>query len=258
MIKDIWKSIRSPSYWAYSTWMKFALKYRKTSLGPLWVLVSPAMFVAFLGYMYSKVNTVSLEVFVPHLSIGYITWLLISTLVNQGATLFVSRRQELLQGRVVVTDIVFASVFLSFLQYFQQALIFIAVIFYFQAWSGVYSFMSLVGLLLLLINGLWVTVFFGILGARYRDLAEVVTAVMRLAFFITPIIWIPKDGQGGVLGAFLIFNPFYHYLELVRAPLLGNPIAPLSWIVVGVITLIGMTLSTLLYNRTARFLPIWA
>lgn len=238
--------------------MKFALKYRKTALGPLWVMVSPAMFVGFLGFMYSKVNTVSLDVFVPHLAIGYITWLFISTLVNQGATLFVSRRQELLQGRIVVTDIVFSSIFLSLLQYAQQALIIVAVLIFYQTAFGIYSLVSLVGVFILFLNGLWVTIFFGILGARYRDLAEVVTAVMRLAFFITPIIWIPKDGQGGVLGAFLIFNPFYHYLELVRAPLLGQPIMMISWIVVGTITSVGFILSTLLYKRTARFLPIWA
>lgn len=258
MIRDILKSIRSPNYWAYSTWMKFALKYRKTALGPLWVMVSPAMFVGFLGFMYSKVNTVSLEVFVPHLAIGYITWLFMSTLVNQGATLFVSRRQEMLQGRVVVTDIVFSSIFLSLLQYAQQAIIFVLVLLFYSVVLNLYSLVSLIGVFILFINGFWVTVFFGILGARYRDLAEVVTAVMRLAFFITPIIWIPKDGQGGVLGAFLIYNPFYHYLELVRAPLLGNAIMPISWIVVGIITTAGIILSALLYRRTARFLPIWA
>lgn len=238
--------------------MKFALKYRKTSLGPLWILVSPAMFVSFLGFMYSKVNTVSLEVFVPHLAIGYITWLFISTLINQGAVIFVSRRQELLQGRINFTDIVFSNLFLAFLQYIQQAVIFVIVMIYFQVAVNAYSLVSLIGLVLLFLNGFWVSVFFGILGARYRDLAEVVTSVTRLAFFITPIIWIPKDGQGGVLGAFLIFNPFYHYLELIRAPLLGNPIMPISWIIVCAITVVGFGLSALLYDRTARFLPIWA
>lgn len=258
MIRDIWKSIRSPGYWAYSTWMKFALKYRKTTLGPVWVLVSPALFVFFLGFMFARVNTVSQDIFIPHLAVGYITWLVIGTLINQGAALFVSRRQELLQGRVVVTDIVFSSVFLIFLQYFQQSLIFIFVLWYFQVWSGLYCLVSLIGVLFLFINGIWVTVFFGILGARYRDLKEMIDAVTRLAFFITPIIWIPKDGQGGVLGAFLVYNPFYHFLELVRAPLLGNPIMPISWLVVTSITVIGLTISMFLYNRTVRFLPIWA
>ena len=258
MFDDIWRSIRSPGYWTYSTWMKFALKYRKTRLGPIWILFSPALFVGFLGYMFSKVNTVSLEVFVPHLAIGYITWLFIAVLINEGATLFVSRRQELLQGKVVTTDLVFANIFLSFLQYAQQSIIFIAVLIYFQVGFSLYSFVSLVGVALLFLNGFWVSIFFGILGARYRDLSELITAVTRLAFFITPIIWIPKDGQGGALGAFLVLNPFYHYLELVRAPLLGNPIAPMSWIVVGVITSVGFALSSVLYNRTAKFLPIWA
>lgn len=237
--------------------MKFALKYRKTSLGPLWILVSPATFVIFLGYTFSEVNTVELSVFVPHLAIGYITWLFLSSLVSQGCTLFVSRRQELLQGQIVKTDIVFSSLFLALIQFLQQALVFVAVLLYFKVAVTQYSLVALFGILLLFLNGFWVTVFFGILGARYRDLTEVVSAIMRLAFFITPIIWIPKDGQGGALGAFLIFNPFYHYLEIVRAPLLGNPILPISWIVVTCITVIGFLASMVLYNRTSRFLPLW-
>jgi len=238
--------------------MKFALKYRKTKLGPVWVMASPAVFVGFLGFMFSRVNTVSPEIFVPHLAVGYITWLVIGSLLNQGATLFISRRQELLQGKVVITDIVFSHVFLSFIQYAQQSLIFVFVLFYYKIWFDAYSLVSLIGVIVLFVNGLWVTVLFGILGARYRDFKEMIDAITRLAFFITPIIWIPKDGQGGLLGAFLIFNPFYHYLELVRAPLLGNPILPITWIVVSVITVIGMTLSAFLYDRTARFLPVWA
>ena len=82
---------------------------------------------------------------------------------------------------------------------------------------------------------------------------------MRVAFLATPIIWMPGMGGGRskVMGAFLDFNPFYHFLELIRAPLLGNPIAPLSWIVVITITITGFTLAYYFYNRFAKNIPLW-
>ena len=59
------------------------------------------------------------------------------------------------------------------------------------------------------------------------------------------------------LGAFLLFNPFYHFLELIRAPLLGNAIAPLSWVVVLSITAFGFWLAKAMYKRYGRRVPLW-
>ncbi len=81
---------------------------------------------------------------------------------------------------------------------------------------------------------------------------------MRIAFLATPILWMPGTmGRGGVMGAFLVFNPFYHFIELVRAPLLGNPIAPLSWIVVLAITVAGFALARFFNRRFGRYIPLW-
>jgi ABC-type polysaccharide/polyol phosphate export permease len=125
-----------------------------------------------------------------------------------------------------------------------QVVIIVAVFVIFQLAVGFYGLVSLIGLALLIGNGIWLTFVFRIVGARYRDLSEVVQAVMRIAFLATPIIWMPaQEGRGDVLGAFLTCNPFYHFLELIRAPLLGNPIAPLSWLVVLFTTVAGFFLA---------------
>ncbi len=257
MFRDFLESFRKNEYWTYSTWLKFGLKYRKTSLGPLWLLVSPALFVAFLGYLFSSVNGRPLDVFMPHLAVGFITWTLISGIINTSAVIFQARRSEILQGEMRLTDLVLAETFSGFLHYLHQLVIIVVVFVLFKIVPDLYSLVSLVGVALILLNSLWITLALGILGARYRDLVEMISAVMRLAFFITPIIWIPVDGAGGVLGAFLVFNPFYHFLDLVRAPLLGAQVAPISWIVVLTITVTGLLVTQLLYKRSSRLVPLW-
>ena len=257
MMIDLIASLRFSQYWTFSTWMKFGLKYRKTTLGPIWLVVSPALFVIFLGYLFSKVNGSNLDVFVPHLAVGYITWTLLTGFVNGGATVFLRRRSEILQGQMRLTDLVLSEIFANFLQYLHQIIVILAVFIYFRIMPQPSALIALVGVGFILLNGFWLTLFLGIVGARYRDLVEIITAIMRLAFFITPIIWIPKDGAGGVLGAFLVLNPFYHILELVRAPLLGTPIALTTWLVVGGITLIGFLMTSILYKQSARLVPLW-
>ena len=254
---DLRASLRYSEYWTYSTWLKFGLKYRRTLLGPIWIAVGPSFFVVFLGYLYSNVNTTAPEVFVPHLAIGYITWTLISGAVSGGSTVFVRRRTEILQGNMRLTDLALSATFETFLTFMHQTVVIIAVLLFYRIAPEPYWLVSLAGLGILFVNGLWVTTLLGILGARFRDLVEVIASVMRVMFFITPIIWIPKDGAGGILGPFLVFNPFYHFLEIVRAPLLGQPIAPLSIAVVACLTALGFAATLWAYHASSRRVPLW-
>lgn len=257
MFKDLISSLKAHEYWTYSVWLKFGLTYRKTSLGPLWLVASPAVFVGFLGYLFSKVNGSELSVFVPHLAIGYVTWMFIYGALNSSPTIFTKKRSEILQGQMRLTDLVLSEIFHGLLTYFHQMLVVVAVFIYFAKVPDAYALVSLIGLFFVVLNSIWVYLAAGILGSRFRDLDEIVSAAVRLGFFITPIIWIPQNGQGGVLGAFLILNPIYHFLELVRAPLLGNPVAPVSWGVVIFITVFGFLAVELLYRRTSRLVPLW-
>ena len=116
---------------------------------------------------------------------------------------------------------------------------------------------SIIGLVILMANGFWLTMAFGIVGARYRDLSQITAAIMRIAFLATPVIWFAHGARGGSLGVFLILNPFYHFLDIVRAPLLGYPIEATTWIAVLLITAGGFGLTIYLYKRYSSLVPLW-
>ena len=64
-----------------------------------------------------------------------------------------------------------------------------------------------------------------------------VNNLMRVVFFLTPVIWMPE--MLGLRSTYLDLNPFYHFLELFRAPLLGHSPKLLSWVVAFGAALIG-------------------
>ena len=69
----------------------------------------------------------------------------------------------------------------------------------------------------------------GLLSARFRDLPQIVAAVMQIAFYITPIIYRPN-----ALNRFSFIvklNPLAHLIELVRAPLIGQVPSAMTWAV---------------------------
>lgn len=257
LMQDVWLSLRASQFWVYPTWFRFVLKYRRAALGPLWIIVGPAMFVGFLGYMYANVMSVPLSEFVPHLAVGFTVWTLFSGFVIQGTTVYVRHRSEILQGETRLTDVSFADIFSTFLIFLHQIVVVVVVFLYFKRGLPPGAVVAFAGLVIVCLNGVFLSVILGTLGARFRDLVEFVSSVMRLCFFITPVIWIPVNGTGGVLGKFLIFNPFYHFMEIIRAPLMGNPISSETWTVVLIITVIGFFAASFIYRNVSHRVALW-
>jgi ABC-2 type transport system permease protein/lipopolysaccharide transport system permease protein len=52
-------------------------------------------------------------------------------------------------------------------------------------------------------------------------------------------------------------NPFFHLIEIVRAPMLGEPLSTSSWVYVGVMTVAGWLAAVIAYRRYAKFVPVW-
>lgn len=238
--------------------MTFLIRYRRTALGPLWLIVGPSLFVAVLGLLYSEIGGIDPAVFLPHLAVGLVMWTLVAGFVTNSATIYQRKRAQILQAGLSLREIIIVDVMTIALNFAHQIPIIVVVFLIYRTGLSWMALQALPAIVIVIANGYWVMRCFGILGARYRDLSEVFQAVMRIAFLATPIIWMPGEGvRSGLMGHFLMFNPFYHFIEIVRAPLLGQQAEPLNWGVVLAITLVGFIVTHLFTRRYNRFVPLW-
>jgi lipopolysaccharide transport system permease protein len=84
--------------------------------------------------------------------------------------------------------------------------------------------------LVLLIPGFLMTLAFlfsvayllGLITARYRDIQQIVASALIVIFYVTPVIWQPTLIPGGTAHLLLGLNPFYHFLQIIRLPILGQ------------------------------------
>jgi ABC-2 type transport system permease protein len=111
--------------------------------------------------------------------------------------------------------------------------------------------------LLLMLNGGWIAILSGILATRFRDIPPIIASVVQLVFYMTPIVWsvdiLSANAAVAERARLVELNPVFHFVEILRRPLLGEPTIWRFWAVVGVITVVGWIVGMLcLRNYRAR------
>jgi ABC-type polysaccharide/polyol phosphate export permease len=236
-------------------WLDIRQRYRRSILGPLWLTFSMAVMVGSLGILYGALFQLPFDDFLPFLALGFLAWGIISMTVNDGCVVFTSSDSFIKQIKLPLSLYVYQMVWRNLIIFAHNIIVYVVVALYFQIWPGATALLALPGLVLILLNAVWVGIFFGMLCARFRDVPQIVASLMQVAFFLTPIIWKPE-----LLGervAFAQTNPFFHFVELLRAPLLGHAPSALSWAVVVAITIGGWALMFLFFRRFRARVAYW-
>lgn len=211
--------------------------------------------VALLGTLYGRLFKVGVQDYVPYLTLGFVVWGLVNGLITDGSGAFLKGRNIIQQVRLPLSVHVYRVVWSNLVMFLHNVSIFVVVAVVFSVWAGWAGLLALVGLAVVCLNGVWGGLLLGMFSARYRDVPPIIDSVVRIVFFVTPIIWMPDLLPGRAV--LLDFNPFYHVLEVVRAPLLGEVPALKSWLAVAGITAAGWLVTLALFARYRARVAYW-
>lgn len=252
-------SLRSPSFWVYSSWLDVVARYRSSVLGIIWLCLPTALFVLLLGNVYSRLMGYPIEVYMPYLATGYVIWRFMVHVITESAGAFASHKAFIMDGRVRLTDFLLRSFAKAGMQFLFAVVVVVAVVAWFDSWKGVISLLSLlVTLPVMLINLFWVSVCIGIIGARFPDTRDAIGTVLVAGFLLTPIIWMVDRFPPDTLRGFIArLNPAFHMIEFIRAPVLGTMPETASIIVVLAMAPVGWLIASWLYRRYARYVALW-
>ena len=236
-------------------WLDIKLRYRGSLLGPFWLTISTAVWVAAMGALYSLLFHVTLSGYLPFLALSLVLWTALGNHVGDACNTF-------LQSEVLIRS-VRMPFFVHAIRVVVRTVIGLAhnipvivVVFLLYATSpGWGALWCLPGLTLWLIDGFAACITLGALCARFRDIPPIIGSVMQIAFYITPIIWRPEQLKGHI--AWLPFNPFDALLEVVRQPLLGGTIPTGMWVSAILFSVGFCALTTALFARVRSRLAYW-
>jgi ABC-type polysaccharide/polyol phosphate export permease len=78
---------------------------------------------------------------------------------------------------------------------------------------------------------------------------------VQVAFFITPVFWPPE--ALGHWTPYLVLNPLFAAIDVVRAPLLGGAPLPYAWTVLLLVTLLGCVATFALFVKFRTRIAYW-
>ncbi|HEV8678168.1 MAG TPA: ABC transporter permease [Stellaceae bacterium] len=246
--------------WFNLGWNDIRSRYRRTVLGPFWTVLSTATLVGALGMVNAILWKTPVATYLPFFCAGYISWLLLVTIVTESGTAFIVAETTIKAIRIPYSIFIFRVLTRNVIVFGHNLVIFIVVALIFRPPLSLATLLLPLGMALAVVNYAWISLLLAVIGARFRDIIPLVANLSTVLFFVTPIFWQPSqlDAVPAARFALADANFAYHLIEVIRAPLLGQVPDLLSYLYLAVAAVLGFALASLLlrhfYNRLAYWL----
>lgn len=238
-------------------WQDVRQRYRRSALGPFWLTISMGVMIGTIAIVFGQIFKSPFKEFLPFLAVGLILWGFISTVITEGCTGFIAADAVIKQLPIPLAVHAFRQIWRNMIILAHNIVIFPLVLLAVGKPPSVDMWLALPGFILLVLNLTWISIFLGVVSARYRDIPQIIASLMQVVFYLTPIMWLPSLLPQRAGSYILDLNPFFHFLEIVRAPLLGQLPSAENWITSIVIAVIGWILTIALYARYRRRIAYW-
>ncbi|MEY1672687.1 ABC transporter permease [Gordonia sp. ABKF26] len=261
-VKDLGDGFASRELWFHLGWQDIKQRYRRSVLGPLWIVIATGVTAIAMGLLYGELFGMDIKVFLPYVALGFIFWNFISSSILEGAEVFSKNEGLIKQLPAPVSVHVYRVVWRALIIFAHNVVIIVILFLIFPPPLNWTVTLIVPALVLYVLNSIWVTIVFGILSTRFRDIGQLLTTVVQLVFFMTPIIWTTQSlgnstGETSSRLKLVELNPMFHYLEIARGPLLGEPVEFYHWAVVLGCTAVGWVLAMMVMRNYRARVAYW-
>lgn len=236
----------------------FALMGVGSRLGKWWPTIGLAIRIAFVGSVFGLVLGSRPLDYVPWLATGWAVWGMISSAIIGGSGAMGGNKGMMLALPIPKEAFVVKAVLREFLLLLQNSILIVAVVILFQVPLSVNLLLLVPGLALTSVFLYGLGLILGPLVARYKDFGPFISAIVGVMFFVLPIMWRPESIQSEVAHLILGLNPLYHYLQIVRLPLLGEVPTDINYLLATVGAVSFLAVGLFVMSRTRNKIVYWA
>ena len=235
LLPDFAFSLRSWRVWMHMGLQNIRYRYRRSSLGVLWLFINLAVYAGVVGLIYGKMFDQKVDQFLPYLLVGFNIWGLVQASFVDGGTAFISAEGYIKQisfpKQIYLLRNLVVEVFTSLVGFAVFFLVAPAFHVHF-GWGMLWALPGFAILILCSLGHIWIMAY---LCARFRDLPHAAASLLQIMYFMLPVLYPEELLASRGMDYIYKYNPLYWLLTLVRYPLLNNsmPAIEFYWTALG-------------------------
>lgn len=254
-LRDLGEAMQRYPLWVALGTMEVKQRYKRSVLGPFWITINIGIMIFGIGYIYANVFHSLHSSYIPYLATGIIAWNFINSSLSEGTAAFILAGPIIKNVTISKLIHILHCLWRNIIIFLHNIIIMVPVYAIYGGFPGRGILAVIPGAILLILFLLAASLLLAVISARYRDIPPAIAGLLQLAFFATPIIWETKS-----LSAYrwvIEFNPFFHLVECVRAPLLEGNVPLLSFAVTACLAIIIGVVALAAYAGARRRIVFW-
>ena len=228
------------------------LRYRRTAVGLLWSFAFPLGQVLVFSFIFTVVLPARVNRYSAFVSIGVLAWTWFQSALVAAATSITGNRELVRRPGFTAAALPVATVTTNLVLFLMAFPALLAVVVYTGGRPGPGVIVLPVVMLVQYLLTLGIAYFVASLNVTFRDTQQMVTLLLLLAFFLTPVFYDPSNVPAAYQALFVL-NPFVVVLDAYRAALLNGAMPNLEHLaIVGVASAALVVIGHKVFGRASH------
>ncbi len=208
-------------FWTHLALSDLRARFRRSKLGILWAILNPLLLTLLLSFVMGTLFHHSIGSYAPYVFSGIIIWTLIVDSGVQGCHSLIVAEGYIKQFSHPAIIYPLRTVLINMFMFgFGFMGLFIWVLLWRPSNLNI-SLISLIPTFILYFLAAWpLAIITGFINSQFRDFVQVLVLVFQALWYTSPVFISAETFVNAHLGFLVHYNPIYHVLNLVRAPML--------------------------------------
>lgn len=217
--KDLKSSLKLWKTVIFLSWSDLVGRYRRSVLGPIWIVIGIAFGSAGIGFLWSEIFDVPRNQIVPSITIGFCIWIFISSTVIESPSSLTVFESSIKNVPLPLSFFPLINLIKQFINFIHSWIIIIIVSIIYPPEISLQFFWFFPSLVITVFNLFLLSFSLSIIGARFRDTQPLVSSVVPILFFLSPVLF--RLQQVEDIAWIIWLNPFTYFVTILREPLQG-------------------------------------
>lgn len=208
-------------FWSHLSLSDLRSRWRRSFFGALWSVIQPLGMTVLISVVFGKIFNTDIAEYAPYILSGMVIWEFVTSTAVGGSLAFVQADAYIKQCRHPLAIYTLRTTLANLIVLGLASISLIAWVLAVMPQNFGWSWLAALMIFPIVALIAWpMATCLAYIAARFRDVPHALGLLFQALWFVSPVYFEAKLFRGGDLHALVDYNPIYHLLEIVRAPLL--------------------------------------